>query len=278
MLPRLSAAALALLAASPALAQEAPPEDAASILIGGGVATVPEYEGAGSNRVVPVPAAIGSIGGFSFTVIGNRASVDLIPNQPGPVWDFQAGPIGVINFNRTSIKNIDDPRVRALGELDTAIELGGYVGIGKTGVLTSDYDKLSVSVSYRHDVSNVHKSGVWTPSINYVTPLSRKALVGLFASADRVEGRYARTYFGVTPAGALASGLPTYTPRGGWKDVTVGGMAGVSLTGDLVEGGLMLVGGGIYRRLMNDFADTPIVSIAGKRDQWTGAVGLAYRF
>ena len=80
--------------------------------------------------------------GFSFLLAGNRAERRPDPQPARPGRDFQLGPVAVVNFNRTSLKSIDDPRVRALGKLDTAIELGGYVGIGKTGVITSPYDKL----------------------------------------------------------------------------------------------------------------------------------------
>ena len=278
----------AALCAVPALAQTAPaavPPDAAavteaagdSITIGGGAAYLPDYEGSNDYRVSPVPGAIGSVGGFNFQLAGNRLSVDLIPNRPGPGIDIQAGPIAVVNFNRSSIKNIDDVRVRALGEVNTAIELGGYVGIGKTGVITSDFDRLSFSVSYRHDVNDAHDSGIWAPTINYLTPLSRKALVGLFVSAEHVDDRYAQTYFSVTPGQSLASGLPAYNAQGGWKNYTVGAVATVSLTGDLLHG-LKLVGGGTYARLLNDFGDSPVVRTVGSRSQWLGVLGLAYTF
>ncbi len=285
---RIAAVAAALTVAPVAAAQEASvPAEANStpeVQMGGDMVTVgvaaaylPDYEGSNDYRFAPGPAAIGSIGGFNFSVIGNRASVDLIPNQPGPVVDFQLGPVGVVNFNRSNRKSIDDDRIQALPERDTAIELGGYVGIGKTGVITSPYDKLSVSVSYRHDVSSVHKSGIVTPSINYFTPLSLKAAVMLFGSAERAERGYARTYFDVDAAESLASTLPQYRARGGWKHYTVGFAGLYSLTGNLLSG-LKLVAGGTYKRMLNDFGDSPVTRIAGDRDQWLGAVGLAYTF
>lgn len=248
-----------------------------TITIGVAGAYLPDYEGSDDYRVVPGPAAIGSVSGFNFQLVGNRLSVDLIPNRPGPGWDFQLGPLGVVNFNRNSRKSIDDVRVKALPERDVAIELGGYVGIGKTGVITSPYDRLSVSVSYRHDVSDVHDSGIWQPSISYFTPLSRKAAVGLFGSAEHVNGKYGRTYFSVSPAETLVSGLPTYTAGSGWKNYSIGAVGTYSLTGDLLHG-FKLVAGGTYKRMLNDYGDSPLVSIAGSRSQWLGAVGIAYTF
>ncbi|MES2337834.1 MAG: MipA/OmpV family protein [Pseudomonadota bacterium] len=283
MKPFLSLAVLGFAIATPAAAQDAPLPPAEidtggdSITIGGGLAYLPDYEGSNDYTFVPAPGAIGSYKGYSFLLAGNRLSVDLIPNAPGPTWDVQAGPIGVVNFNRTRLNAIDDPRVRALGKLDTAIELGGYVGIGKTGVITSPYDRLSVSVSYRHDVTGTHKSYVLTPTINYLTPLSTKAAVGLFASADRVGAGYARTYYGVLPGQVVASGLPAYNPGKGWKSYSLGAVGTVALTGDLLHG-FKLVAGGTYSRMLDDIGRAPIVRMAGDRDQWIGAAGLAYTF
>ena len=248
-----------------------------SVTIGVGGVVLPDYEGSDDYQVTPAPLAIGSYKGFAFLLAGNRLSVDLIPNRGGPVIDLQAGPIGVVNFNRNNNDSIDDPRVRALPERDTAIELGGYLGIGKTGVITSAYDKLSFSVSYRHDVSGVHRSGIIAPTLNYLTPLSRKAAVALFVSAEHAERGYSRAYFDVTPADSIASGLPVFRGRSGWKNYTLGALGTVALSGDLLHGWKLAVGG-TYRRLLNDFGDSPLVSTAGSRGQWLGGVGLGYTF
>jgi outer membrane scaffolding protein for murein synthesis (MipA/OmpV family) len=282
----LPAAALLLLSTAPALAQSAadtPPAgsadgfDADTVTVGVAAAYLSDYEGSNDYRVVPAPAAIGSISGYAFQVLGNRVSVDLIRNQAGPTWDLQAGPIAVLNFNRSNTKSIDDRRVKALGEVNTAYEVGGFVGVGKTGVLTSPYDRLAVSVSYRYDVGNAHESGIWQPTVSYFTPLSQKAAVGVFASGERAAGKYARTYFSVSPQQSLASGLPVYNARGGWKNWSLGVAGTYVLSGDLLHG-WKAVGGVNYRRLLNDYADSPLTSIAGSRTQWLGAVGVAYTF
>lgn len=284
----LAAAAIVLAAGGPALAQDlagGPGEagsanldmDRSTVTVGVTGVYLPDYDGSDDYRLIPAPTAIGTVGGFSFQLIGNRASVDLIPDPKGPSVDLEAGPIGVVNLNRSRTGSIDDPRVKALGKVGTAIELGGYVGIGKTGVLTSPYDKLSVSVSYRHDVNDVHDSGIWQPSVNYITPLSRKVAVGFFASAQHVGRRYAAAYYSVSPAGGVASGLPVYSAGEGWKDYSVGGVGTFSLTGDLLQGFKLLVGGS-YSRELNSIGRSPIVSIAGRRSQWLGTAGLAYTF
>ena len=198
-----------------------------------------------------------------------------MPNDPGPTWDYQFGPVVSLNFNRTG-----DPKnaqVDRLGRTKVALELGGYAGIGKTGVITSDYDKLSVSVVYVQDVSGIHDSFTITPQIDYGTPLSRKAFVGISASATYAGDGYADSYFGVTQLQANASGLRGFNPDADWKNWSLSAFAAYSLTGDLLHG-LQLVGGVNYSRLVNDFGRSPIVSDVGSRNQWYYALGLGYSF
>lgn len=274
-------ASLPLFVAAPALAQQqtadAPPPDLNrdTVMVGVGAAVVPSYDGSDKSVLTAAPAVRGRVSGINFAVLGSRAWADLIADNNGPGWDFQAGPVVNVNLNRTS--RIEDRQVAALGKVDTAIEVGGFVGLGKQGLITSDYDKLTVGVSYVHDVGTVHKSYVVSPSVSYGTPLSRKAYVLLNLSANYMGNGYAQTYFGVTPGGSARSGLPVYNARKGWKDWTLGAMGNVSLTGDLTHG-LSLVGGVAYRRMLDDAAESPIVRIAGSRDQWFGALGLAYTF
>ncbi|MDY0959501.1 MULTISPECIES: MipA/OmpV family protein [unclassified Sphingomonas] len=248
-----------------------------TITVGLAAAYLPDYEGSNDYQFTPAPAALAYIDGHTITYIGNRLSVDLIGDKANRDWDIQAGPIGVVNLDRTAPSQIDDSRVRALGKIGAAVELGGYVGIGKIGVVTSPYDRLSVSLSYRHDVTGVHDSGIWQPSVNYFTPLSTKAAVGLFATAERVGRGYARRYYSITPDQSAASGLPVYNARGGWKDWSIGGLATYSITGNLLKG-WKVVGGLTYGRVVGDFGDSPIVSQAGSRSQWLSALGLAYTF
>lgn len=283
MSARYAAFLLPLLIAGPAFAQsesgtqgiDPAALEGDRITIAIGAAAVPSYDGSDKTVITPVPAAMGRVSGINFTLLGNRAWADVIPTPAGPGWDLQLGPVAQINFNRNS--RIEDAQVRALGKIPRAFEAGGYVGIGRQGVFTSDYDKLSISVAYVHDVGNVSRSYVVTPSVSYGTPLSRKSYVGLNISADYMGEGYANTYFGISPAGSLTSGLPAFDAHKGWKDWNLALMGMVSLTGDLTHG-LALVGGVNYRRMLDDAGDSPVTSIAGSRDQWIGGAGLAYSF
>ncbi len=140
-------ACLAVMSAAPAGAQSAPrgdEEDQDLLIAGLGIGVMPAYEGSGQGRAVPVPGVIGRVNGTKFMLLGNQASLDLIKDKPGPGWDFQLGPYAAVGLNRTSLGAIDDLRIRALGKVDIAVELGGYVGIARQGVITSDFDRLSL--------------------------------------------------------------------------------------------------------------------------------------
>ena len=261
-----------------AQAQEA--EDHSNLTIGVGAAAVPSYEGSDDYRVIPIPQLRGKVHDFAFWTRGPALFVDVIPNRSDEGIDIQLGPVVGARFDRTSRKRIKDDAVAALGKLDTAIEVGGFVGIGKTGVITSAYDNISARVTITKDVAGAHDSMIVTPTIEYFTPLSIRSFVGLGVSADYVGKKYGRYYFDVTPEEAVASGLPAYDRAGdgsGFRKVNFNLTGGYSLSGD-IRRGWTLFALGSYSRMLGDYADSPMVAIAGSKDQWIGAIGVGYTF
>lgn len=287
MLRLMSLSAVGLACATPALAQQAGDEAPAPVIsqadldrdfitVGAGIGIVPSYEGSNDYIAIPVGAIRGRVKGFDFASRGLELSADLVRDHSANGINFQVGPAISLNFNRNY--RLVDPQVRALGKLGTAFAAGGYAGISKTGVITSAYDTIGVRVSYLHDVSSVNKSYIITPSINYGTPLSKRAYVGLEASAAIVGDEYARTYFAVDAAGSRRSGLPVFAnPKGGVKNYSGSILANYALTGDLTHG-LGLFALGSYSRLQGDFARSPLTSVAGNPNQWYGAIGIGYTF
>jgi outer membrane scaffolding protein for murein synthesis (MipA/OmpV family) len=276
-------AALAACTAMPALAQDpaaAPPaeditEDRNSLTVGVGGAYRPSYEGSDDYTFGPIGALFGKIGGISFATRGTGLNVDLISDRRDAPFSIEFGPVVYVRLDRTG--GIKDARVRALGELDTAIELGASAGIAKNGVL-HQYDSLGVRLQYQKDVTDTHDSSILSPSIEYSTPLSTRTYAQLSLSADRVGDGYARTYFSVTPAGALASGLPVYNADGGWKNWRTNLFLAQSITGELRKPKLSAFSILSYGRMLGDFKRSPIVSIAGDRDQFLALGGLSYTF
>ena len=263
---------------APAFAQEAvTPVDAGgtTVRIGIGGAYLPSYEGSDDYIFSPFGNASITSRGRSIFTRGTKVYLDLIPAASDNSFDLELGPVAGLNLNRTS--RIKDVQVKRLGEKRTAIEVGGFVGFTKTGVITSAYDTLTLRVSYVQDVNRAHRSHVITPSIEYGTPLSPTTYVGLTVSADITGDGYARYYYDVTPAESAFSGLSPSLTNGGLKNIAFGLLAAKSLTGDLRKG-LSIFAIGNYSRLQKDFRRSSIVSEAGSPNQWIGGLGLAYSF
>lgn len=246
--------------------------------IAGGVITVPSYNGSDERTILPAFYIRGRVSGFSFSTRGTNFQVDLIRQKRGQKTDIKFGPIISLRSDRTG--RIKDPQVAALGDRKLAVEAGLSAGITHTGVVTSGYDQVGVRVVAVKDISGRHGSWVVSPTIDYGTPLSKRAYIGMSASMNIYGKGFGRYYFDVDPAGSAASGLPVYTGAG--SKATAGkytlGVAGAyALSGDLRKG-LVLIGGAQYGRLTGRYGDSPIVSIAGSRDQWLAGGGVAYQF
>ena len=274
------AASAAAFAATPAFAQDTPaetewPEDRYSLTVGVGGAYVPSYEGSDDYIATPIGVLFGRIGPVSFVTRGTALTFDVIPEASDAPIAFTLGPVVNVRLDRNN--RIKDPQVRALGELDPAIEVGVQAGVTKNGVL-HQYDSLGVRLTWQKDVGNTHDSTVLTPAIEYGTPLSTKTYVQLGAQAERVGNGYAQTYFSIGPAGALASGLPTYNADGGWKNWRTSLFLAHSLTGELRAPKLSLFAGLAYSRLLGDFKRSPIVATAGDKDQFYSLLGISYTF
>jgi outer membrane scaffolding protein for murein synthesis (MipA/OmpV family) len=240
--------------------------------IGVGGAFVPDYEGSDDYRIIPAAAIRAKISGISISTNGPYLTANLVP-QSGKIG-LDAGPILGLRFD--SRRHSDDEIVKLMVKRKTAYEVGGFAGVSLHGLL-DPYDTLSFHLDVLHDIGNAHRSTVFDPHVDFSTPVSRKTYVSLSAGAEIVSDKYARYYFGVTPADVAATGgaLPLYTPGGGLKNWKASLLVNQSITGDLL-GGLSLFGLGQYSRLVGDFKRAPIVEQRGSGGQWIGALGLAY--
>ena len=201
--------------------------------------------------------------------------VDLVPEYRHQTFKFVVVPFIEINRNRVGTQS--QPAVALLPDRKMAVQGGAVLGVVWKGVLLSKNDSLTVQVSASHDLGAVHRSFEATPSVSYVVPLSKAALVSTSASLDAVGAGYGRYYFGIDSAASVASGLPVYRAGGGIKSVNFGLGGLVSLRGDLRKGfavGLLLN----YERLLGGFADSPLVAMVGNANQFSTVVGLTYTF
>ena len=274
---------IALIAsASPALAQNGPPaggnraddRNTLTLGIGGGIA--PQYEGASDYGFQPGGIIQGKVDGFDFQVRGPNIYVDLVRDAPGSKLNLIAGPIAQIRSDRTSISDIKDPRVALLGTRNTAVELGGYVGVGIKGFLIPPAS-LTFDLAFVHDVAGAHDSYILTPGVALSSPVSQRTFARLGISADYVGGSYGRTYFDVAANPALGALSAYATDGAGFKSIGSTFLLTHDLGGDNRKG-WALFGLGGYKRLLGQYADSPIVRVAGSADQFLGVVGVAYSF
>jgi MipA family protein len=268
-----------VLACAPAIAQEAQQSAPRSdyrdrLTIGLAVAVSPSYDGSDNYRPSPGGLLQGQVSGFTFAARGTNFYVDLIREAPRSKIDLVAGPVAQLRLERNG--NIGDPQVAALGKIKPALELGGYAGVGMTGVL-NPFDKMQFDVSYRADVTGIHNSAITSPTVSYVTPLSRRTLALLAVSAEHVGRKYGQTYFDV-PTTANASGLAPYRIiSAGWKSAGGNLLLVQSLGPDVRRGWSVFAFGG-YSKVLGQYARSPIVADVGSADQFIGFAGLAYSF
>ena len=263
----------------PAQAQEASAEQEAIKLgsdhleIGVGPAFIRAYSGARRVSAVPAVAVEGTISGVSFNTQGTSLSLDCVPGGTGPGWKLQAGPTLGARLDRTT--RIGNSQVAALGKLHTAWEPGAWLGLQRTGVVTSPYDTLSASIGWSRAVSG-YRGAVANLSVSYATPLSPRDYVDLSAGEDRVGRRFADYYYDITGTGSAASGLRAYgdANRAGWKDRNLDVLADHQLRGTLLRG-VGVFGTVGYERILGRYATSPIVADIGRAGQWTGALGVS---
>lgn len=285
-----SAALAASLAAAciscPAAAQEeaeapqAPVEGTEAMMggdylaVGFGGALVPSYDGSDDYTFSVLPLIQGSVGGIGLSPRPGGVAVDLIADS-GPGLQFAFGPSARIRLNRNG--DVKDPVVALLPERDVALELGPTVGISFSRVLHA-YDSLSLDVDARWDVLGAHDGMVVSSYLAYTTPLSEGIAAVLAVGGEYGDGEFMDYYHSVTPADALASGLPVFDAEGGIRNLGAQLLLAIDLNGDLRDGGWGLFAVGGYTRMLGDAADSPLTSIRGSADQWIAGAGIGYTF
>lgn len=266
-------------AATSAQAQGGPPPEAGgppqgdAVTVGIGIGVTTSYDGARDYKLIPGGTLRGTVSGHDFQLNGLQLFVDAVPNDPQRMIDIEFGPVAGVRFNRTG--DVSDSRIAALGELDTAIELGARGSVGMRGVLNRR-DKLALAVTGVWDVAGAHRSHVISPSVEYSTPAGQRTFLRVAINTEFVGKDYADYYFGITGAGSAASGLSAFDPDGGLASIGGNVLATYSLSGRRT--GWSLFGIASYKRLQGDVAASPIVRDTGSPNQVFASIGLGYTF
>jgi outer membrane protein len=227
-----------------------------SVIIGGGGAYAPDYEGSDDYEFQPFPFASIVYDDFIF-IEGTSLGANLV-NYDG----FKAGPIARYRFGRDED---DNNALDGLGDVNDSIELGGF--------LKYEIGIWSAGLTVGQDVAGGHDGLIAEATAGVAFPLCENLRSSLEASVSWVNGNYMETYFGISPKQSLKSGLSQFGAEAGFKDV------GITLGLDYMFTGSIGIGGRVqYKRLLGDAADSPIVDDEGSADQIFSSLFLTYRF
>lgn len=244
----------ALLLPGPAMAQQG----SWIVTTGLGVASSPPYEGAPNYNIRPsiLFSARRADRPYRFTPPDDGGSLALFSSK-----HFDFGPVLNIRNGRG-----DTGKLVGFRKIGWAVEPGLFLDVWPT-------DWLRGRVQVRQGLLGEH-GAVGDAGIDFIHT-GRRWDLSIGPRFGFGDARYMNTYFGVTPAEALASPFLTkpYTPGAGARYAGVEAAYAYRWTPRIRT----TLGVG-YHRLMGVAADSPVVAIAGARDQYSAGVSVAYSF
>ncbi|MEO7383478.1 MAG: MipA/OmpV family protein [Novosphingobium sp.] len=239
------------------------------LVIGAGVIIGPSSEG--SDHKVPL-LAFGLMGRVRGIDIGARAggiALDFIKDKPGAKLTWSIGPVIRLRGNPAKL-----PSITSLGTLKGTPEAGIAVG-AQVHRLLDAYDSLSVGTDIRWDISSKSGGRVISPSVSYMTPVSRAQVVGLTFSADHVDSKFASVNYSVNAGGTTISTLPTYVARSGWRSMGLRAYTAYDLDRNLTNGGFSVAAGVSWSKILGSAAQSPRIL---RKSQFSYGALLAYTF
>ncbi|MDD7970309.1 MipA/OmpV family protein [Roseinatronobacter alkalisoli] len=218
----------------------------------GGVATAPKYFGADSNRIAPG-------GAFGFT--GLRFGSAQLGDPDGPT-QFATG-TGLRGSLRYIPKRKGENELAGMDDVKAALEIGA--GVHHTTEFWQVFADLRYGViGHKGVTGEIGANAIYRGADGLVVHAGPRAGSG--------NSRFARSYFGVSAAESVTSGLAAYTPSGGVHSVGVELGVYQPLSDDWgITGALR------YDRLRGDAASSPIVQ-QGSRDQFGASIGITRHF
>ena len=238
-----------------------PAADEWRYMVGIGVAMVPDYEGSEDYEAAPLPLARIQRGDLYAKLTALKLSSNLVPH---PNW--RLGPVLNVRGERD---DVDDNQVDAMKKIDTAVELGVVGGYD----FKLDKAVLSLEVEWLADVSDTHDGWLLTPRVKYNRRLSDTVSVLAMTSLTVASDDYMETYFGVDAADSARSGLSTFNADSGVKDWSLA-LGATYAVNDSWSLGVF----GLYKLLLEDASDSPVVDDAGEESQFIGGIFTTYTF
>ena len=221
-----------------------------------GIGAGPRYIGSDQTTWAVAPAAQFAVGATVVRLTANYLALDLLER---PDWSF--GPAGILRFGRDET---GDAEVDALPSIDPTIELGLDLSRNWN---TGDYQRYtSVGISVLQDVGDSHGGWVASAGFRKWVPAGRYGTLGLSLATTYGSSDYTETFFGITPAASLQSGLASYQAGAGLRDARAAAIFIQPISPEWAVGAGLL-----YARILGDAADSPVTR---DRNQLYGGIGI----
>lgn len=232
-------------------------------LVGIGVGLVPDYEGSNDYTIGVGPTGrLGFWGERYVQLVATELTVNVVDH---PYWRF--GPVANVHLGR---KDVDDSVVDSMADIDHTVELGLFAGVDFTNEV-NERIRFGSEIEFVHDVGGVSDGWRAEWSARYWHPLAEWLDFGIVGGVTYGSGNFMDTYFGVNMSDAARSGLPTFSADSGFKDVRVTPILLFHFSRSWHLGtGIM------YKRLLGDAADSPVVDGRGDENQFLVATSLIY--
>lgn len=230
---------------------------------GGGLGIINAYPGSDGFIFGGLPVAMMSLEGERYVqLLGTYLSANVVDDP-----HFRFGPVANYRFGR---KDVDDPVVAQVHEVDGAVELG--LSVGGEWIFDEDVrHRAYAGVDLTFDVTGSYGGYFLDLYARYWLPVSRAIDIGLGVSTNYGSKSYMDEFFGITPDDSARSGLPAFGADAGVQAIEITPMVMVHLS-ESWHAGI----GGRYSRLLSDAANSPIVRQRGSADQFVAGVGLGY--
>jgi outer membrane protein len=230
-----------------------------TVMVGIGGAYNPDFEGAKRSMLSPVPIFSIRRAGSTDQFRGPRdnASIALID-----FGDLRAGPVGKFVSSR---KANSYSELNGLGDVKTAVELGGFVEYFPV-------DWFRTRVELRQGFGG-HHGAVADFSADVIVPVIERLTVSAGPRFTWESTQATSPYFGIDAVQAMATGLPVFNAKGGAHSAGVGAQVSYRINPQWEVHSYVE-----YERLLGDAAKSPLVTVRGSPNQTTFGIGASYAF
>ncbi len=243
--------------------QDSGPESPWRVTLGAGGIYHPDYLGSDEYEIQPFPVLKVEYDNLYVETDGPGVKANVLPHGL-----FEFGPIVKYGEGRD---DVEDDVVDRLPEIDDELWVGLFAGYTEKGIF-GDRDSLGVEIEAMWAATDDNGSTA-TLGVTYGLQATQRLQLSIGTSATYADNDYASTYYSIDAAGASASGLSQFSAGDGLRDVGLRVSARYAITRAIGIGAMAGVS-----RLMDDFADSPIVDERGSATQVFGGMFLTYSF